>query len=308
MVCPNCGAALDHFDSFCPVCGKYSLSLKSEPPEPESEIEPNTAPETEPVQNALPLEEPQETPPLPEKLKRQPKKTPKRLYPPEELLETLEHPEPAKKSSANRKLVIFAVIMGLLAAIAIGTAVYITAHTGSLRVQLRKAQTERASAEASAENLAKEVASLQENLQTTKTEKTELEEQITGLTSQISGMETDVNQAKYDQSTATQKLETIQGEIDTLNGTVDELETKLEDAEAAQEELQTENDSLSAKVEDYESEISFYNSYVVFVMLDSETKYYHKYGCGYFTKQNFLAYSTKLAEANGYSPCPNCIG
>ena len=43
-------------------------------------------------------------------------------------------------------------------------------------------------------------------------------------------------------------------------------------------------------------------------MLGSDTKYYHKYDCKNFEKRNFLAYSTKLAEANGYSPCPICCG
>ena len=33
-------------------------------------------------------------------------------------------------------------------------------------------------------------------------------------------------------------------------------------------------------------------------MLGSTDKYYHKYDCPHFTQKNFVAYSTKLAEAN----------
>jgi septal ring factor EnvC (AmiA/AmiB activator) len=128
-------------------------------------------------------------------------------------------------------------------------------------------------------------------------------------------MESSVNQSEYDKKAAQRELSEAEEELQTLSDSISELQTQLTDAEAAleesqaaQAELQEENDSLTASISAYEDETAFYDSYVVFVMLSSDTKYYHKYDCGTFTKRNFLAYSTKLAEANGYSPCPTCIG
>ena len=49
------------------------------------------------------------------------------------------------------------------------------------------------------------------------------------------------------------------------------------------------------------------DSYVVFVENDGRGLY-HKYGCDDFAQTSFWAYSRKLAEANGYQPCPRCFG
>lgn len=299
MVCPNCGAPLNNFDAFCPACGKYALPLQNPAPEaPQEKASEEKSSEDPPKAPTAASKAP--------KTDRTPQKVPKRLYPPEDA--NMEKKQKREKRPAGRNLVILTIVMAVLAAAALGVAVYISANTASLRVQARKAQTEKNAAEASAEGLYQQITSLQENLETMKTEKTELEEQITDLTSQLTGMESDVNQAKYDKTTATQKLEAIQGEIDSLNESVTDLTTQLEESKAAQAELQEENDTLTSQKAAYEAEIGFYDSYVVFVMLDSGIKYYHKYDCGDFTKKNFLAYSTKLAEANGYLPCPKCIG
>ena len=44
---------------------------------------------------------------------------------------------------------------------------------------------------------------------------------------------------------------------------------------------------------------------MVFVNNDG-SNLYHKYDCPLFTRQNFWAYSRKLAESNGYDPCSRC--
>ena len=41
---------------------------------------------------------------------------------------------------------------------------------------------------------------------------------------------------------------------------------------------------------------------------DDGTGLYHSYDCEHFTKSKFWAYSRRLAEANGYHPCPLCGG
>ena len=55
------------------------------------------------------------------------------------------------------------------------------------------------------------------------------------------------------------------------------------------------------------SKSKFMDSYVVFVENDG-SGLYHKYGCDDFAQTSFWAYSRKLAEANGYKPCPRCFG
>ena len=51
----------------------------------------------------------------------------------------------------------------------------------------------------------------------------------------------------------------------------------------------------------------FMDSYVVFIE-DDGTGNYHRYDCGKFSKKNFWAYSRKLAERQGYTPCAQCFG
>lgn len=59
MVCPNCGAALENYDAFCPGCGK---TIQKNPDGTLTAVD---------VKSTEPVEAP-------------PKKVAKRLYPPEE--------------------------------------------------------------------------------------------------------------------------------------------------------------------------------------------------------------------------------
>ena len=51
----------------------------------------------------------------------------------------------------------------------------------------------------------------------------------------------------------------------------------------------------------------FMDNYVVFVE-NNGSRVYHTYDCPEFSKSNFWAYSRKLAEAQGFNPCPTCGG
>lgn len=97
-------------------------------------------------------------------------------------------------------------------------------------------------------------------------------------------------------------------QLTALENSLAETQEKLTAAESENETLKQDNSALKETIKANDTEISFYDSYVVFVMLSSDNKYYHKYDCQDFTQKNFLAYSTKLAEANGYAPCPKCCG
>ncbi len=82
-------------------------------------------------------------------------------------------------------------------------------------------------------------------------------------------------------------------QIDALNAQLSKLNSRVST-------LQDSNAALQQKS-------AFFDAHVAFVENDG-TGYYHKYGCDYFAQTSFWAYSRKLAEANGYTPCPHCFG
>lgn len=310
MICHNCGTELEDYAAFCPTCGKMVIPPKQSPEGAASDEIAASA---------------QDKPP---------KKVAQRLYPPvEPPLAVATAPEPpiekaatdtaasakpqrgtAKKAPKyNRRLVIFSVIMAIIAALSIGVAAYVLTDTHGMKVELAKAQTERASAEASVSSLGTQVSELQTTLESVKKERDDYSAEVTALTSQINSMESSVSQSTYDKESAERDLTQAQEDVKALSGQVTELQTQLSQAQgdltqaqSDMEELQQDYDDLEGDYKAATDEIGFYDTYVVFVMLSSDTKYYHKYDCEDFTKRNFLAYSTKLAEANGYSKCPNC--
>lgn len=85
------------------------------------------------------------------------------------------------------------------------------------------------------------------------------------------------------------------------------LETENASLTQSIETLTSTNEELASTNRRYVTKSKFMDAYVVFVENDG-TGYYHKYGCDYFAQTSFWAYSRKLAEANGYTPCPHCFG
>jgi len=83
----------------------------------------------------------------------------------------------------------------------------------------------------------------------------------------------------------------------------DELEQNIEDLEDAKTTLEA---ALEA-ARPYKTKSDFLDSYVVFVE-NNGSGHYHTYDCEDFSKSNFWAYSRKLAEAQGFNPCPTCGG
>lgn len=116
----------------------------------------------------------------------------------------------------------------------------------------------------------------------------EKEEEIKTLTSQLADSRSSQNQGEYDLSNKEKELQTLQEEYDALQ---EEHDLMVEAVEAA------------AK---YKDKAAFLDKYVVFVMNDNSRRY-HTYDCEEFTHSNFWTYSPKLAEAQGFKPCPKCI-
>lgn len=332
MDCPICGHKMEENDSFCSNCGHYALPLQNDDRTvPVIESPPDTPTEGSTVISPCPG--------LPVEPAEPPKKVAERLYPPPEPQDAASTPEndakpepdplpsddtvppaskkpqPVKEEPGHRRLKVLAVVLGCITVIAVAAASYILYNTSSLRVQLSKAQKESLTAQSQAANMESQITALTDNLATAKEENSTLAAQVADLTGQVGELETSVNQTQYDKAAAQRDLEeaktalaTAQEEKTALEAQLTEAQTALTQAQTDLEEAQEENETLQDQNDAYRTEVSFYDTYVVFVMLSSSDKYYHKYDCSLFTQKNFVAYSTKLAEANGYSPCPNCIG
>ena len=112
----------------------------------------------------------------------------------------------------------------------------------------------------------------------------------------LSGNESTMSQTQYDLATQKVELERLKTEHTELQLRAADLETKLAEAVEALE-----------RARDYEAKANFMDDYVVFVEND-RSGHYHTYDCANFPKNSFWAYSRKLAESNGYTPCPTCGG
>lgn len=125
-------------------------------------------------------------------------------------------------------------------------------------------------------------------------------QQIEALLATVDSAESSANQSQYDLSEQQKELEKTADENAALEEQVTELERE-------NERLRTDYDTLYADLEAQSEKLRFVDSYVVFVE-DDGTGNYHRYECGKFLKKNFWAYSRKLAERQGYTPCAQCFG
>ena len=116
----------------------------------------------------------------------------------------------------------------------------------------------------------------------------------------VNSAESSASQSQYDLSEQQKELEKATDE----NAALEEQVTALE---RENERLRADYDALYATVDAQSEKLRFVDSYVVFVE-DDGTGNYHRYDCGKFLKKNFWAYSRKLAERQGYTPCAQCFG
>jgi chromosome segregation ATPase len=96
------------------------------------------------------------------------------------------------------------------------------------------------------------------------------------------------------------ELETLQMENKQLVALADDLEKQID-------RLLDDRKGLEKEIADYQDKADFLDNYVVFVE-NNGSNLYHTYDCDDFTKSNFWAYSRKLAESQGFNPCPACKG
>lgn len=326
MQCPHCGADINDHDVFCPTCNEYVLPIQGCT---ESSAEPEaSAPVADPAAEApAPASEPAISPaPEPDIPAKKRKFTLPRFPLRSSDASPIggSHSAPAQKGRKPgiRKQAVLMVILCVITLAAVGAAGYVLYSTSSMRVELNKARTEKASAEATVSTLAAQVDELEATLSEVQAANRDLTAQVDQLSSQVSGLENAANQNTYDLETMERKLTEAESKNDTLSASVEDLTTQLDEASSALSDAESENDqlqsentalasenaSLGEQVTAMTTQLDFYNAHVVFVMLDEPTKLYHRYSCPNFTKANYFAYNLSLAKYNGYSPCPDCFG
>lgn len=282
MICPRCNAKMEPGDAFCQNCGSFTMSVD------EKEFH-NEAP----------------------------REAPKKIYPGTQFIPAT---EPSVPAADTRKLKKLCVLLGILAAITTILFLVILATTSTLKAQLRKAQSDTQAAQAAVADLEEQITKLNTSMDGYRGENDALSDQVTSLTGQVNSMETSVNQSQYDKEAAERNLENAEAELKSLGETIVELQKELKDTEAKltvannladdlsenNDLLTQERDRMKEENKDLNKELAFYETYIVFVLRNDENKYYHTKNCEDFSPSGFYAYNKKLAESNGYVPCPKC--
>ena len=166
-----------------------------------------------------------------------------------------------------------------------------------------------------------EFAAVQETLDETKRSLSDAQgeiaaqdEQLEQLRTELSDAQHAANQSQYDMTAQKAELERLREENAALQDSVTELEESEQSLTEENESLREQKDALTAERDELKEEnqklsekSKFMDAYVVFVDND-KTGLYHKFGCSAFSRKSFWAYSRKLAESFGYTPCPKCFG
>ena len=192
--------------------------------------------------------------------------------------------KPLKKQQKNKA------VIGLSIALTLVLGLLIFQQT-TLQVEKNRARTTREQAQRQINLLAETeqaLADTQALLEQTEEELKEKEQQIKQLSAQLADSKSSQNQGAYDLSNLEKDLEKLREEHTLLQ----EEHAKMTEAVEA-----------AAK---YKDKAEFLDTYVVFVVNDN-SKLYHRYDCADFGKSNFWTYSPKLADAQGFNPCPKCI-
>lgn len=217
------------------------------------------------------------------------------------------------KTKAPAGLVAALWIVSILALVASALALYQLSSTQSHRTALRLRQSQLEEQEAYYAQVEQELAQLTGQLDQAQATLQAQEAQIRQLEAGINDAQSSASQSQYDISTKEAALEKAAAENARLTATVEALETEKEGLTQTLEELGKSVEELKKTVSDLTAQnklltqkADFMDAYVVFVEND-KTGLYHRYGCAAFAQKSFWAYSRKLAESNGYSPCPVCM-
>lgn len=210
--------------------------------------------------------------------------------------------QPAKKQKRGG-LVAALVIVSLLLIGCIGMMVW---QYGNLTVEKNRLRSKEADLDlrkSEIEELYNQLESLTATVDENKILMAAKEQEIQDLSKRLATAQSSQNQGAYDLTAAEQELARMESENRELLEMVDELKLDLDSRKKEIAALEYELDAAEA----FKTKADFLDSYVVLVENDG-TNYYHTYDCSKFTETSFWAYSRKLAEAQGFTPCPSCGG
>ncbi len=209
-------------------------------------------------------------------------------------------PEPIKGAPKKRRTGAIIAILCVITAISMGLSIYLISRGAKQRASLRLRESDLEEREQTLATLEQSLADTEQELLAAKDKLSEQEQTIDDLKQSFSSAQSTVSQTQYDMTTQQAELDRMTEENEALQQENAALEQSVQTLTATNEELASSNRLFLTKSK-------FMDSYVVFVENDG-TGYYHKYGCDKFAQTSFWAYSRKLAEANGYKPCPSCFG
>lgn len=209
-------------------------------------------------------------------------------------------PETAAQSRPRRESRALLAVAWGLAVLGIGLSVWQYAGRARQQRSIRLREEAVAEQESEMQALREQTKNLQAELETAEQKQEEQARQIEALQKTVNSAESSANQSQYDLTEQQKQLQEALEENEALTAQAKELEEK-------NGKLETEKAELQAKYDAQNGQIRFVDSYVVFIE-DDGTGQYHKYGCSRFLKKNFWAYSRKLAEKQGYTPCEQCFG
>lgn len=206
-------------------------------------------------------------------------------------------PTPPKRRTGHGVVI---AILCVFTVLSLFLSIYLLANSASQRVSLRLRESDLEEREQHLTVLEQSLSDTQQELLDAKDELSQQAQTIEELQRSFSSAQSTVSQTQYDMTTQQAELERATQENKALQQENEALEQSVETLTATNEELASSNRLFLSKSK-------FMDSYVVFVENDG-SGLYHKYGCDDFAQTSFWAYSRKLAEANGYKPCPRCFG
>ena len=212
-------------------------------------------------------------------------------------------PQPTPKRRSGKGLAVAFTIVTLLLVAVLGLVGW---QYGSFRAEknrLRTKEADLALRQSDMEELQLQYDALLLELETAAEEQAAKDQQIKELKAQLTSSQSSQSQGQYDLTAKQQELEQLQEDNQELLAHCEELQLEIVELEDARATLESALDVARQ----YKTKSEFMDSYVVFVENDGSGTY-HTYGCSNFARNSFWAYSRKLAEAQGFHPCPVCKG
>ena len=226
--------------------------------------------------------------------RKEPFETHVRSHPP--VPQGVQRSEPAEKKRS--RLVLPLVLISLLCLLLGGAAFYFYRQSSVWKASLAIRTSELTQKEAQLTDLQGERDAVQAKLDAANATVRDQENKIADLQKQLSAQQNAAAQTEYDAAAA-------QKTISDLTDANKVLQTQLDAKEQTLAGVESNLTSMTARYQTAKEKADFLDTYIVFVNNDG-TKLYHTYDCPNFVKDNFWAYSRKLAENFGYRPDSAC--